>query len=173
MGMIVFDQTVSKLCAAGVALALAVSVAGCASSGAIDAPTPRQPIAFSRATASVRIVNAGVVTSETSAALSTAVRNALLARRAFEIVRNNGSTAPVMLQLTITGGREVDQISRIGLGAFAGTARLDVHVEVLAGGRTTDTFDVHAKSSSGTIFAGTTDQAVSIIADQIAARLAP
>jgi hypothetical protein len=123
--------------------------------------------------ASVRVVNSGHVTHETAATLAKAVQIALLARRDFQVVTDDGSAAPVTLRLTVTNGREVDQLSRIALGALAGPARLTVHVDVLDATRTLDAFDVQAKSSSvGTIFTDPTDQAATVVAEQIAARLA-
>jgi len=154
-------------------LMLASLVGGCASSGSLQAAAPIRTTSFPRGAASVRVVNRGVVTSETAATLAKAVQVALLARRDFQVVKDDGSTAPVTLQLTVTGGKEVDEISRIGLGVLAGAARLAVRVEVFDAGRPLDAFDVQAKSSSGTIFSGTTDQAASIVAEQIATRLAP
>jgi hypothetical protein len=74
------------------------------------------------------------------------------------------------LSATITNLNKVGGASRILLGALAGRASVDVDVVVKdAKGKVISQFVVNGKSSGGTIFAGTTDQALEKAAEQIAA----
>ena len=72
--------------------------------------------------------------------------------------------------------KEVDAVSdiaRVMVGAFAGQARILVQVTIsnVKSGNQLETFEAEGKSSAGTVFAGTTDQAVQRVAEQIVAEV--
>ena len=90
-------------------------------------------------------------------------------RNKMEVIDGNQQTQ-LNLSATITNLNKVGGASRIILGALAGKASVDVDVVLKdAKGNVLSQFVVNGKSSGGTIFAGTTDQALEKAAEQIAA----
>ena len=90
-------------------------------------------------------------------------------RNKMEVIDGNQQTQ-LNLSATITNLNKVGGASRIFLGALAGQASVDVDVVLKdAKGNVVSQFAVNGKSSGGTIFAGTTDQALEKAAAQIAA----
>jgi hypothetical protein len=67
----------------------------------------------------------------------------------------------------------VSNTARVMVGAFAGQARILVQVTVsdLKSGKQIETFEAEGKSSGGSVAAGTTDQAVQRVAEQIVAEV--
>jgi len=73
------------------------------------------------------------------------------------------------LDVTITEIKKVNQTERVLLGALAGKARIKAVVNVSASdsGKMINQFEVEGTSSGGSIFAGTTEQAVDMTAEFI------
>jgi hypothetical protein len=87
--------------------------------------------------------------------------------------RIDGSAASLRIRIDITQLNGVSDFARVMVGAFAGRASISATVVVsdCKTGAIFATFDVGGKSSAGTVFAGTTDQAVQKAAQQIVAEL--
>lgn len=75
----------------------------------------------------------------------------------------------VRLDAKIVALREVSTAKRVMLGALAGRGRISVAVELVdvATGKKLGSFQSEGKTSGGTVFAGTTDQAIERVAEQI------
>lgn len=148
----------------------ALALAGCASGRTLGGEAAvRLP---ARDAASIRIVERGVAETETVMTLQNALQAELLTRGLFRTVRDDGTDAPVRIDVALTDVREVTQGQRSFFGALAGAARIVARVDVYADGRQIDTFIAEGKSSSGSVMAGTTTQAAAIIARQIGDRIA-
>ena len=79
------------------------------------------------------------------------------------------SPSELRLVLMITGVRDIDNFNRVMWGAFAGQANTRAKFEVRK--KETDqllgSVDIEGKSSGGSVFAGTTTQAVDRVADEV------
>ncbi|HOP62994.1 MAG TPA: DUF4410 domain-containing protein [Spirochaetota bacterium] len=73
------------------------------------------------------------------------------------------------LDVTITEIKKINQTERVLLGALAGKARVKaiVNLSTLDSGKMISQFEVEGTSSGGSIFAGTTEQAVDMTAEYI------
>lgn len=101
--------------------------------------------------------------------LQNAIRTALLERGTFGQINGVGTPSSVVLKVEIIEANKVGGTSRILLGALAGRAKLRVKTEVFDGasGELIGAMVAEGKSSGGTVFAGTTSQAISRVAEQI------
>lgn len=151
-------------------LSAALAVSACASGQVVGAP-PAARIAVADA-ASIRVTERGGARAETVMTLQNALQADLLSRGVFRTVKDDGTDAPVRIDIALVDVKEVSQGTRSFMGAFAGAAHLTADIRVYDQGRQVDTFRVETKSSSGHVMAGTTLEAATIMAAQIADRLA-
>ncbi|MCL4537286.1 MAG: DUF4410 domain-containing protein [Nitrospirae bacterium] len=94
----------------------------------------------------------------------------LTKKNKWEVITGNASQGQLGLTATITNLNKVGGASRILMGALAGRASVEVEVVLKdSKGNVISQFSVNGKSSGGTIFAGTTDQALEKAAEQIVA----
>ena len=89
----------------------------------------------------------------------------------FNRVVSNSSIEPSELELRvkILKMKKVGKGKRLFLGALAGQATLNAHVEIIAAreGKLISSFDIEGKSSGGTSFSGTTKDAIEKAVEQI------
>ncbi len=147
----------------------ALSFYGCASTSSVNtAIAPSVPL-DSFKTVSVN-VQTKVEDSEKEAKTFKEILTSELRKNNKWDVLDGNPQCQLELSATITNLNKVGGASRIILGALAGRASVDVDVVVKdAKGKVISQFAVNGKSSGGTIFAGTTDQALEKAAAQIAA----
>ena len=142
---------------------------GCASTSSINSTlTPAVPLD------SFKTISVSVQTKvEDSEKETQTFKNILISelkkKNKWELV--DGSTqTQINLTATITNLNKVSTAGRLFAGALAGRASVDVDVMLKdAKGNMISQFSVNGKSSGGTIFAGTTDQALEKAGEQIAA----
>ncbi|MFI4891263.1 MAG: hypothetical protein ACHQIL_12095 [Steroidobacterales bacterium] len=157
---------------------MAQAVAGCASSGAVrtvSAPAGNIVVAHevARVTATSTVADAGKEVQ----LLSALVISGLEKSGKFERVTGSPDIAPngagVAIAAEIRDLRGVSEAGRIWFGGLAGRARLLVHVTLTDASTSAqlEGFDAEGRSSGGTIFAGTTDQAIQRAAEQIVAEV--
>ncbi len=89
--------------------------------------------------------------------------------KAYSHTVDSAQPSDVHIRITITGIRDVSNYDRVMWGAFAGQANIQAQVDIventsqkLIGGGS-----IEAKSSGGSVFAGTTFQAVDKTADEV------
>ncbi|MDB6123162.1 MAG: hypothetical protein JWQ71_2155 [Pedosphaera sp.] len=77
--------------------------------------------------------------------------------------------AELNIVVIITKVREVDNFNRVMFGAFAGQANTTATVELReqATGKLLGSGEIEGKSSGGTVFAGTTPEAIERVADEV------
>lgn len=150
------------------AVMFALSFYGCASTSSVNtAIAPTIPL-DSFKTVSVN-VQTKVEDSEKEAKTFKEILSSELKKNRWEVLDGNPQ-CQLELSATITNLNKVAGASRILLGALAGKASVDVDVIVKdAKGKVISQFTANGKSSGGTIFAGTTDQALEKAAAQMAA----
>jgi Domain of unknown function (DUF4410) len=157
---------------------LLIILVGCASSGVIKNASP-----VSTSTP----VSHDFVVVETSSSLSDAetqrrLLNALIISGLKETQKFghvNGNKIAVSLgsgmkvNVNIKEINKVSDSARAWVGTFAGQARILVQVTVadLKSGNQIEAFQAEGKSSGGSVFAGTTDQAIQLAADQVVAEV--
>ncbi len=75
----------------------------------------------------------------------------------------------LLLQIRISDLRKVSDFSRIMFGALAGRAKIQIDASIVdpMTAQKLGSFTAEGKSSGGTIFAGTTSQALSKVSDEI------
>jgi hypothetical protein len=96
----------------------------------------------------------------------------LRARRTFEKTNANAakdSTEELEIQVIITSIRDVDNFDRVMWGAFAGQAKSKATITFTerASGKLIGSGEIEGKSSGGSVFAGTTVEAVDRVADEV------
>jgi Domain of unknown function (DUF4410) len=160
------------------ACALLVIVVGCASSGTvtnISAASTGVPI--SRDIAIVEATSALTDVEPQKSLLNALVISGLQQTQRFGRVSGNQiaikPTSGIKVSADIKQVNAVSDVARVMVGAFAGQAQIVVQVTVsdLKSGNQIGTFEAEGKSSAGTAFAGTTDQAVQRVAEQIVAEV--
>jgi len=153
-------------------------LAGCASSGVVMGANPTA----ANAAVTYDFVQVTVTSTLANADREIQLLNALVITGLQQTGRFGhvtSSYAPDMtgMGLKVTAEirelRGVSEAGRIWFGGLAGRARLLVHVTVtdIKSGAPVETFDAEGKSSGGTVFAGTTDQAIQRTAEQIVAEI--
>jgi len=157
---------------------LLVVLVGCASSGAvtnISAPSTGLPI--SRDNAIVETSSALADVEPQKSLLNALIISGLQQTQRFGRVSGNqvgiGPTSGIKVIADIKEVNAVSDVARVMVGAFAGQARILVQVTItdLKSGNQIETFEAEGKSSAGSAFAGTTDQAVQRVAEQIVAEV--
>jgi hypothetical protein len=147
---------------------------GCASKGGLRVHTP-----LTLETTEGKSVEVNVQSKVEDSAQETAqFESAIIAR-----LKKSGAFGPVFttagagegtpdlkLQVTITELKKVGSGARVMMGALGGRGRLlaDVNLVDGASGESLGQAVAEGKSSGGTVFAGTTSQAIDLAADQVA-----
>jgi len=147
----------------------AVTFYGCASTSSVNSTVAPTAAFDSFKTLSIN-VQTKVEDSEKEAQTFKEILAAEIKKKnKWEVIDANPQ-CQIEISATITNINKVGGAARIILGALAGRASVDVDVIVKdAKGKVISQFAVSGKSSGGTIFAGTTNQALEKAAEQIAA----
>jgi hypothetical protein len=152
-------------------LLLATSVAlvlgGCASSGVLTGAVPPAGGLGRFRTVSVKVESRVADTQEEAKSLGELIVAGLQKPGRWQV---DDQDAELVLTATLTDIRKVPRAARLIGGALAGQASVDADVVLRdARGAELGRFHVTGKSSGGTIFAGTTDQALERAAEQVVA----
>lgn len=154
-----------------VAALLAVPI-GCASGGSVEVLMPVTGDLREYGTVELNACSAEESAEKFKPRLEAAVLQALRARKLFRAYRQAGDegTSRLLLNLRIVAMHEVDRTARVMVGALAGRASLEVDVTLVevSSARDLGVLKVRGHSSGGTVFAGTTEDAIRIVADRIA-----
>jgi len=157
---------------------LMLMIAGCASSGVVKNITPISTAVFIVLdTALVETSSLVTDTSDAASLLNAMIISGLQESGKFGHVNGNiadaSSSSGIKIQAEITDVFEVSDTGRILLGTFAGRARILAHVTVsdLKSGSQIVTFEAEGKSSAGTVFAGTTNEAIQRTAERVVAEV--
>ena len=146
---------------------------GCASKGAIRTTTPLAVKLSNYKTIMVNVSSQGPGLSEEIVQLETMTITKLREKGLFDkvIAGSSSPDAPTDLRLNarIVELKRVSSGARVMVGAFAGRAGIDIDVELtdMRTGKGIGTFMAQGRSSGGTVFAGTTPQAVERAVEQI------
>jgi len=97
------------------------------------------------------------------------MRNKSFFDRIYSAIAASESIPDLKLKVTITELRKVSAGARVMVGAFAGRGKMVVKMEVFDGKSDTKIGEGTAEglTSGGTVFAGTTPQAVERVAEQV------
>ena len=162
----------------GVILLVLLTLAGCASSGAIKQATPIStsvPVSVDFALIQTSTALAGLET-ETNL-LNDLVISGLRGRGVFGDVDGNlaaaGSSGGIKVEIKILEIKTISHDEREWAGALAGRARILVQTTVsdLSSGKKIETFEAEGQSSGGSNLAGTTNEAVQRAAEQVVSEL--
>jgi hypothetical protein len=162
----------------GAMLLVLLTLAGCASSGAIKQATPIStsvPVSVDFALVQTSTALTGLETE--SALLNDLVVSGLRGRKIFGDVDGNpaaaGSSGGIKVAIKILEIKTISHDERQWAGALAGRARILVHATVtdLSSGKPIETFQAEGLSSGGSNLAGTTDEAVQRAAEQVVAEV--
>ncbi len=155
-------------------IALVLIASGCASTGKITAIKTAglvEPDRYKILT--IHVYSEDKKASSQVSALESQLRQDLRNRGRFETVyfsdEKQEKSADLKLDVKLLKVRRVSSLSRVMFGAFAGRAKLVAQVQIadLNTQAEVASFEVEGKSSGGTVFAGTTDQAVQQVSKQI------
>ena len=152
-----------------IAAALMVGfLSACAASGSIQTLSGSAPAVHSAKSGAVEVSTSLPDKSETVAALKAAITAQLVNKRMFKSI-TDGDSSDYLLRVDITEISEVSQAARVLVGAFAGQAEIAANCTVIdrRDGRVIGKMVAKATSSGGHIFAGTTQEAIDIVALQI------
>jgi ABC-type phosphate transport system substrate-binding protein len=162
----------------GATLFLLLTLAGCASSGAIRQATPIStgiPVSVDFALIQTSTALTG---SETETRLlNDLVISGLRSRGVFGDVDADpmaaGSSGGIKVAIKILEIKKISNDERQWAGALAGRARILVQATVsdLSSGKLVETFQAEGLSSGGSNLAGTTDEAVQRAAEQVVAEV--
>jgi hypothetical protein len=154
-------------------LIAAILLSGCASSGSVR---QTQEIGTKLGTYRVVKIETTSAVPETTqelaqleSALTTTLRNVNMFEKVFPQAVSPEAAADLQVKANIATLRRVGAGSRVLLGALAGRAgvTIDVTLTEVASGKVVGSFTAEGKSSGGTVFAGTTPQAIDQAVDQI------
>jgi len=146
---------------------------GCASKGAVTATTPMTLKLSTYKTMLFNTSSQVVASSEEIVQLESMTIAKLREKGLFDKVISGSSSpdaqADLRLNAKIIQLKRVSSGARVMVGAMAGRAGIDVEVELfdLKESKSIGTFIAQGRSSGGTVFAGTTPQAVERAAEQI------
>jgi hypothetical protein len=159
------------------ALLVLLTLAGCASSGAVRNASPvatNQPVLFDYIWVETSSSPGGFESEKHS--LKDSIITGLKVTGFFDGVSGNppdaGSNGWIKIGADIKKIQQVSDKSRFWLGAFAGRARIVVQVKVtdLSSGNQLETFEVEGQSGKSA-WAGTTDEAIQRAAEQVVAEI--
>lgn len=169
-----YSKNELKLKSVLIFLLLSFFIGGCASTGSIKSniPVPSQANLSGYKTLKVSVSSD---VPECSREIKELEMQTLLKIREinhFKEILNNPSISDSDLELkaNIVKIRKISQGSRLLLGALAGQSGIIVNAELIdkSNQKKLCEFSVEGKSSGGTVFAGTTSQAIERAAEQIA-----
>ncbi len=146
-------------------------LAGCASQGqTLNASAPKTKLSAYK-TVVVHVTSSVPDSSRESLQLESMIVSTLTNSKVFPAVTGasaNG-TGDLRVDANISDLRRVSSGARVMLGAFAGRGNMTVDVKLVdtSNGETVGSFTSQGTSSGGTVFSGTTDQAVELAARQI------
>ncbi len=146
---------------------VALVLAGCASSGVLTGAVPPAGGLGRFKTVSVTVESRLADTQEEATRLQALIVAGLQKPGRWQVADQNPD---LVLTATLTDVYKVPRAARLIGGALAGQASVDADVVLRdAHGAEVSRFHVTGKSSGGTIFAGTTDQALARAAEQVVA----
>ena len=159
-----------SLCSA--AVLSAVFLSHCASSGQTLNATPPTTKLGSYKRVVVNVTSTVPDTSPETIQLESQVVSTLRGLNTFDNVStaNGGGSGDLRINATIADLRKVSGAKRAMLGGLAGRGNLVVNVKLVdtASGKEVGAFTAQGTTSGGTVFAGTTEQAIELAARQIA-----
>jgi len=152
-----------------VVMIFAVAILGCASTSSVTSTIAPTVSLDGFKTLSVSVQTKVEDSEREAQAFKEILISELKKKNKWEVVGSNPQSQ-LELSATITNLNKVGTAARLLAGAIAGRASVDVDVVLKdTKGKVISQFAVNGKSSGGTIFAGTTDQALEKAAEQIAA----
>lgn len=155
------------------ALIIATLISGCASIGTIRTTQLPSVKLGSYKTMGIQAISSVPDTTEELVQLETAIiarlRDAGLFEKVFSPTNSPDTKTDLLLKANITAVNRVSPGARVLLGAFAGRATISVEAELSenTSGKVIGSFTTEGKSSGGTIFAGTTPQAIDRAVEKI------
>ena len=155
-----------------VALCLALTLGGCAATSAIE--VQQRPTRTASMRTALVVVTTSVERSEqTAREIEGAIVEHLRRRNTFERVYSSfsrqGRPVDVTLEANVTRFQGVSDVARNYAGAFAGQAVIVADLVLKSStGETLAAATVEGKSSAGSAFAGTTQQAIQLVAERAA-----
>jgi len=159
----------SKIFSMVVVMIFAVTFYGCASTSSVNSTVAPAAALDSFKTLSINVQTKVEDSDKEAQTFKEILAAEIKKKNKWEVVDANPQ-CQIALSATITNLNKVGGAARIFLGALAGRASVDVDVIVKdAKGKVISQFSVNGKSSGGTVFAGTTDQALEKAAEQIVA----
>lgn len=171
-----FDN-LSKACALLGFLTVLIFSTGCASSGT---STVRQPFSTKLGqfkSASVKVSSSiakpptglNEFMAQLEARIVAKLREKQILEKVYSHVAAGDSKPDLDLFIVITSVRDVTSFDRVMWGAMAGqaTTKATVAVRNRASGELIGSGDIEGKSSGGSVFAGTTTEAVDRVADEV------
>lgn len=149
-------------------LAVALLLSACAASGSIQVTSSVPASIDSAKSGAVDVATSVAGKTETADALQKAIISQLLSKNVFKSVTATDQS-DYLLKVNVVDVKEVSQGARIMLGALAGKAGITAQVDVLdrRNGTVTGSMVAKGQSSGGTVFAGTTQEAIDQTATQI------
>ncbi len=153
-------------------LAFALLLSACAASGSVQMKPAGFSAVDSKKSAAVEVTSSVADKADTATALKQAIVAQLASKNVFKAI-TTADAADYQLKVNVLSVSDVGQGTRIMLGAFAGQAEISAQVDVIdsKAGKAMGSFIAKGQSSGGTIFAGTTQQAIDQAAAQIADHL--
>ena len=157
----------------GIVLVLAVLLNACASSGTLQTSIP---MTVKLTDYKTMLINVSAQTPESAEEVAELEKMTIDKLREKNVFGNvvPGSTSPeaaveLRLSLKIVQLHKVSRSARLMMGGLAGQASIVIEAELLdvKAGKTVGGFKVEAQSSGGTVFAGTTSQAIERAVEQI------
>lgn len=156
-------------------LAILSLLVGCASGGTT---TPTQPLAqtlgSSYKTVAIKVIASAPDADADALSLENAIITELRKEPRFtKVISRTGSPdtkVDLVVNANITDIRKVSQSKRVMLGGLAGRGSVTVQADLVDGksGRKLGSFSSEGKTSGGTVFSGTTEQALRRAAEQVA-----
>lgn len=157
----------------GVLLAVAglLLLGGCASSGqTLKASPPKTKLSEFKSVV-INVTSSVPDSSRESFQLESMIVSTLTSQKLFPAVtgKSAGGNGDLRVDANISDLRRVSSGARVMLGALAGRGNMTVDVKLVdaRSGETIGSFTSQGTSSGGTVFSGTTDQAVELAARQI------
>lgn len=155
----------------GIIIVVAFLLNGCASSGIIRSSTPMTESLSNYKAVMVKASSELSDSSEEVGQLEKLVIDKLREQNKFEVITQSSSSGGSELQLNLKLVQlvKVSTSRRLMLGAGAGRALASIIGELIDAktGKSVGKFEIEGQSSEGSIFAGTTSQAIERASEQI------
>lgn len=149
-------------------LVLPIFILGCATGGVHKASAPSTKLSRNQSIC----INVSATTSAWSPEASS-LKGILIAKLdesgIFRNITTDADTADLRLDVLIVRVKRVSGASRVLVGAMAGRAGINTESRLydVRSNASLASFDAYGRSSGGTVFAGTTAQAIDRVADKI------